>query len=121
MTTCELCERPAGSDTYLCAACTRKTGEHLADLPPQFRQLAALLLPSRGNAERAPKSTNAPAPANLDVIDLRTALTSTLVSWQCALFDALTWDPPRLPDTAAARVESAAASLRVNLPWIAES
>lgn len=116
---CELCERPTSVDVYLCDGCTQDTAERLQQLPGMFDQLGAMLLPGRTGDGRGTRPTEAPAPADLDMIIARGEF-AALVLWHCRLAEArghqlvLAADP-------GARVAAAAMALAADLPWIVQN
>jgi LSD1 subclass zinc finger protein len=110
-----------GAPAYLCAGCTQDLAEHLTALPTLFGQLEEFLLPAARTGGRGARPVEAPAPLNLDVVDLRTEIAATLTSWHVALYDALDWDPQAPASSLAERVKDAAEALHVNRLWIASS
>jgi hypothetical protein len=109
------------AEAYLCESCTQDTADHLAALPALFGQLEEFLLPGSRSGTRGARPVEAPAPLNLDVMDLRTEIATTLSSWHLALFDALGWDMPESGAALTERVKAAAGALHINVLWIASS
>lgn len=117
--TCELCERDLrDTAAHLCEGCAADTGERLAALPVLFRRLGEMLVPGRSGDGRGSRPTEAPAPADLDVIEVRAGF-DILVRWQCHLAEARGLPRPQRSDDPGRRIAAAAAALRAELPWIA--
>lgn len=121
MNTCLDCGRPC-EDRQLCQPCTSRLDLRLSELPGLYRALESHLAP--GSSGSGPigrtKAVDAPLPVVLDVLDLRGpgGLLGVLESWIAALWVGELSTPAGRIEP---RVDSAVATLRRMLPYIATS
>ncbi|MFI0894871.1 hypothetical protein [Streptomyces sp. NPDC020983] len=120
-TTCELCDRPAGTD-YLCRRCAADLTERLEQLPGLYAALGDMLAPAQSadGGGRSATATEAPLPVRVDVVNARGEFV-LLEGWARAL--AADWQVSpvrrRVRDDLGDRVRAASAALGAAVPWIA--
>lgn len=120
---CEMCERPAAGDDYLCAGCSRDLAERLGQLPGLYVALGGMLAPGRAadSSGRAAAAVEVPLPVRTDVVDARAEF-AVLEVWARALAaDQGVAHPVARPVTEelGSRVQAASGALRVAVWWIA--
>ncbi|MYS34904.1 hypothetical protein K388_01902 [Streptomyces sp. KhCrAH-43] len=122
MNTCQLCEQPDETGSYLCVGCTRATTVRLECLPDLYAGLLPFLAPSTAVAQgRGGKGGPAPLPVREEILDLRGpgGMVGVVEDWLAALRADRGWQPLVPAGSVEARLKSAVHGLHANMPWIA--
>lgn len=124
MNTCQLCEQPDETGSYLCVGCTKATTVRLECLPDLYAGLLPFLAPSTAVAQgRGGKGGPAPLPVREEILDLRGpgGMVGVVEDWLSALHADRGMRPPTFAGAVEARLKFAAARLLANMPWVAVS